>query len=94
MVSRVNVQICRRRYDLTYGCYRYKNGKRDGKVWGPWPGSSLHYLEIMLNPRWEDYEITYFSSNRFTFFGNGRTKREIEGGNLAYYLREPGAGKL
>ncbi|KAI8935358.1 hypothetical protein NX059_007942 [Plenodomus lindquistii] len=69
----------------------YKNGKRDGKVWGPWPGSSLHYFEIIGSPRWEDYEIKYRNQNRFAFFGNGRTKRQIEGGDLAYYLSQPGA---
>ncbi|KAL6228666.1 hypothetical protein BDW75DRAFT_250991 [Aspergillus navahoensis] len=72
----------------------YKNGKRDGKVWGPWPGSSLHYLEIMSVPRWEDYEINYLKRNRFAYFGDGRTKREREGGDLAYYLREPGAREI
>ncbi|EXJ84595.1 hypothetical protein A1O3_05265 [Capronia epimyces CBS 606.96] len=68
----------------------YKNGKRDGKVWGPWPGSSLHFLELMSSPRWEDYEIQYLKGNRFDFLGNGRTQRELEGGDLAYYVKEPG----
>ena len=70
---------------------RYKNGDADGKVWGPWSGSSLHYLEVMNKPRWEDYEVTYLSRNRFDYLGNGRTILEIEGGDLAYYLSEPGA---
>lgn len=70
---------------------RYKNGKPDGKVWGPWSGSSLHYLELMSTPRWEDYDIKYLSSNRYNFLGNGKTRRETEGGDLAYYVSEPGA---
>jgi hypothetical protein len=45
----------------------------------------------MANPRWEDYEIQYLKRNRFDFLGNGKTKRETEGGDLAYYVREPGA---
>lgn len=69
--------------------YRYKNGMRDGKVWGPWPGSSLHYLEVLSTPRWEHYNIKYLGKNRVAYFGVGRTKREKEGGDLAYYLREP-----
>jgi hypothetical protein len=73
--------------------YRYKNGKVDGKVWGPWPGSSLHYLELMSSPRWEDFDIHYLSKNRFRFLGNGKTRLETEGGDVAYYLREPGAGQ-
>jgi hypothetical protein len=74
---------------LTYSDCRYKNGKKHGKVWGPWPGSSLHYLEIMSTPRWEDYEIRYLNKNRFTYFGNGRTQRELEGRDLAHYLTKP-----
>ena len=43
----------------------YKN-KRDGldesksKVTGLWPGSTLHCIEAMRSPRWEDYGYTYF----------------------------------
>jgi hypothetical protein len=48
---------------------RYKNGDADGKVWGPWSGSSLHYLEVMNKPRWEDYDVTYLSRNRFDCLG-------------------------
>ncbi|KAF2846858.1 FAD/NAD(P)-binding domain-containing protein [Plenodomus tracheiphilus IPT5] len=65
--------------------------KRNGKVWGPWPGSSLHYLETLSTPRWEDYEISYQRRNRFTYLGNGRTTREKIGKDLAYYVQEPGS---
>ncbi|OAL56021.1 FAD/NAD(P)-binding domain-containing protein [Pyrenochaeta sp. DS3sAY3a] len=68
----------------------YKNGNVDGKVWGPWPGSSLHYLELMSEPRWEDWEIEYTSKNRFAFLGNGKSSVEANKGDLAHYLREPG----
>lgn len=46
----------------------------------------------MSNPRWEDYEIRYLESNRYDFLGNGKTRLETEGGDLAYYVTEPGAG--
>ncbi|OQV00815.1 hypothetical protein CLAIMM_06263 [Cladophialophora immunda] len=69
----------------------YKNGKAEGKVWGPWPGSSLSYLELMSQPRWEDWDLTYMTRNRFHFLGRGKTEREAHGGDLAYYLTEPGA---
>ncbi|KAH7082312.1 hypothetical protein FB567DRAFT_562120 [Paraphoma chrysanthemicola] len=69
----------------------FKNGKQDGKVWGPWPGSSLHYLEALSVPRWEDYDIKYLRKNRFAYFGDGRTRREREGRDLAHYLKEPEA---
>lgn len=45
----------------------------------------------MANPRWEDYDIRYNCQNRYDYLGNGRTKREILGGDLAYYVSEPGA---
>ncbi len=65
----------------------YKNGKAQGKVWGPWPGSSLSYLELMQQPRWEDWDFTYLTQNRFHFLGYGKTEREVKGRDLAYYLR-------
>jgi cation diffusion facilitator CzcD-associated flavoprotein CzcO len=34
-----------------------KNGT--GEVVGLWPGSTLHCMEAMRSPRWEDYEYTY-----------------------------------
>ncbi|KAH8816619.1 hypothetical protein F5884DRAFT_873328 [Xylogone sp. PMI_703] len=69
----------------------YKNGKVDGKVWGPWCGSALHYMELLSTPRWEDYEIRYTSSNRFQYLGRGKSSIEGTGGDLAWYVTEPGA---
>lgn len=49
----------------------------------------------MASPRWEDFDIKYLTTNRFSFLGNGRTKLEDEeGADLAYYLKEPGATAL
>jgi hypothetical protein len=76
----------------TSGCRSwYKNGKVDGKVWGPWPGSSLHFLQMMSEPRWEDWNIKYLTPNRFQYMGNGKTEIEETGGDLSWYIREPGA---
>lgn len=72
------------------GSLRYKNGKVDGKVWGPWPGSSVQFMEVMKTPRWEDYDIEYIRGNRFAFFGNGTTSREATGGDVSWYLSERG----
>ncbi|OAL40668.1 hypothetical protein AYO20_00404 [Fonsecaea nubica] len=69
----------------------YKLGKVDGKVWGPWPGSAVHFLEATEQPRWEDWEIRYVGGNRFAYFGSGKTQREEDGGDLTWYLSEPGA---
>ncbi|KIW79468.1 hypothetical protein Z517_06080 [Fonsecaea pedrosoi CBS 271.37] len=55
----------------TSGCRSwYKNGKVDGKVFGPWCGSSIHFLELMDEPRWEDWEFEYTTKNRFQYLGN------------------------
>ncbi|KIX98610.1 uncharacterized protein Z520_05911 [Fonsecaea multimorphosa CBS 102226] len=80
--------------DLTWtsGCRSwYKNGQVDGKVWGPWPGSALHFLEAMAEPRWEDWDIKYTTGNRFSYFGNGKTSREEQVRDLGYYVTQPGA---
>lgn len=68
----------------------YKNGHVDGKVWGPWPGSSLHFLELMSSPRWEDWEFKYRDTgNRFAYLGRGKTEREeTEGTDLAWYISQ------
>jgi hypothetical protein len=47
-------------------------------------------MEIMSNPRWEDYNFTYFKGNRYNYWGNGITSREKSGGDLAWYLSERG----
>lgn len=44
----------------------------------------------MDTPRWEDYDYEYLRGNRFNYFGRGKTIREHEHGDLAYYLRERG----
>ncbi|CAD0092407.1 unnamed protein product [Aureobasidium mustum] len=51
----------------------YKNNANPtGKISALWPGSTLHYLECLASPRYEDYEFSYFSAtNRFAYLGNG-----------------------
>lgn len=64
-----------------------------------WPGSGAHVNYIRRDVRWEDFEYTYHNSqgNRFGYFGNGWTSRDIaakDGGDLAkevdftYYLKQ------
>ncbi|RDW76107.1 hypothetical protein BP5796_06928 [Coleophoma crateriformis] len=67
----------------------YKNGKTGGKVWGPWCGSSLHFMELMEEPRWEDWDFEYLNRNRFHYLGFRKSSREVLGGDLAYYLKPP-----
>lgn len=65
----------------------FKNGKTHGPVTAIWPGSRLHYFEIMREVRYEDYNITYRTGNRYQFLGNGYTHNEIDPeGNAVWYF--------
>lgn len=33
--------------------------RQTGRVVAVWPGSSIHFMEMIETPRWEDYEIEY-----------------------------------
>ncbi|KAF5561492.1 sterigmatocystin biosynthesis monooxygenase stcW [Fusarium napiforme] len=58
-----------------------------------WPGSTLHYLEAMREPRFEDYDFEY-SGNRFAWLGNGLSQTEWDPtADLAYYVRDEDDGK-
>ncbi|KIX97341.1 uncharacterized protein Z520_06793 [Fonsecaea multimorphosa CBS 102226] len=64
----------------------FKQGKIDGPV-PMFPASRLVYMDLMANPRFEDYQIEYMNSlNMFEFLGNGFAAREFDGRDLSYYL--------
>lgn len=50
-------------------------------------GSVIHYKEMLESFRAEDFSIGYRCPKRFGFMGNGRTIREKNGGDLAYYIQ-------
>ncbi|PSN63199.1 cyclohexanone monooxygenase [Corynespora cassiicola Philippines] len=54
----------------------FKNGKTHGPVTAIYPGSRLHFFELLKHVRWEDYDLTYRTGNRFQFLGNGFTYTE------------------
>ncbi|KAF4551956.1 Flavin-binding monooxygenase-like protein 4 [Elsinoe fawcettii] len=65
----------------------YKTGD---KITGLWPGSTLHCIEALRSPRWEDYEYEYkdeAQGNEMAWLGNGWSwcQRE-EGADMAWYL--------
>ncbi|KAK4171059.1 putative Sterigmatocystin biosynthesis monooxygenase [Triangularia setosa] len=75
--------------------YKREGNGEEGKVIGIYPGSAFHFVEMMRHPRWEDYKFDYSSSdvgggqnrrlsrlNRFTFMGNGFTRREDRGESI------------
>jgi len=73
---------------------------KQGKVNGPvvmWPASRLVYFDLMETPQWEDYEIEYWSGNRWGWLGNGFSTLEFDATrDITYYLNGPvedGGGK-
>lgn len=37
---------------------------KDGRITAIWPGSGLHFQEVVREPRWEDYNIRYMNPVR------------------------------
>lgn len=48
----------------------FKQGTKDGDLI-MWPGSRLSFFEAVRSPHLQDYEIEYWSRNRFGYLGNG-----------------------
>ncbi|KAH6664823.1 cyclohexanone monooxygenase [Halenospora varia] len=68
----------------------FKQGKKHGPVTAIYPGSRLHYFEMLKDVRYEDYDITYWTNNRFQFMGNGYTETEISvDGDPVWYFDDP-----
>ncbi|KAF2154184.1 FAD/NAD(P)-binding domain-containing protein [Myriangium duriaei CBS 260.36] len=60
------------------------------KITGLWPGSTLHCIEALRSPRWEDYEYEYQpgAENQLSFLGNGWSSLQLDkGADMAFYLR-------
>ncbi|KAI1111591.1 FAD/NAD(P)-binding domain-containing protein [Nemania sp. NC0429] len=65
----------------------HNNHRIDGRLPTAWPGSTLHYLEALRDPRWDDWDIQY-RGNRFAWLGNGISQTEWDPtADLAYYIR-------
>ncbi|KAL4869862.1 hypothetical protein BDV12DRAFT_195870 [Aspergillus spectabilis] len=77
----------------TDNCSSWYNGGRPGaRIHGLFPGSAATLNYIRRDPRWEDFEFTYTnpSGNRFAWFGNGWTSRELtDGEDLTPHLKKP-----
>ncbi|KAI1475337.1 FAD/NAD(P)-binding domain-containing protein [Daldinia eschscholtzii] len=70
----------------------HNNHKVGGRVPTTWPGSTLHYLEAIREPRWDDWEVKY-SGNRFSWLGNGISQTEWDPtADLGYYIRQSDDG--
>ncbi|KAH7075495.1 hypothetical protein BKA63DRAFT_413523 [Paraphoma chrysanthemicola] len=82
-------------------CRSWYKHKGTGKVVGLWPGSTLHCVEALRSPRWEDFEYVYLDelegadkanglggtkANRLAWLGNGWSINQLEERDLAFYL--------
>ncbi|KAI3002567.1 hypothetical protein CBS147346_5793 [Aspergillus niger] len=70
----------------------HNNHAIGGRVPTTWPGSTLHYLEAMREPRADDWDIKY-KGNRFSWLGIGVSQTEWDPtADLGYYIRESDDG--
>lgn len=65
--------------------------RRRDRIIGLWPGSTLHALEALRSPRWEDYEYVHLDEddpehNILGWLGNGWTDIQRENGDLSWYI--------
>jgi hydroxyversicolorone monooxygenase len=66
----------------------YKNNET-GRVNAVWPGSSLHYIEAIRTPRYEDFDIEYLGAgkqNMWAFLGMGTVKALVNKEDVSPYL--------
>jgi hypothetical protein len=64
----------------------FKQGRKDGPI-VMWPGSRLAFFDLMKSPNFEDYEIEYWSGNRWGWLGNGFHTSEFDGkSDITFYL--------
>ncbi|KAI1069131.1 hypothetical protein LB507_006105 [Fusarium sp. FIESC RH6] len=74
----------------TYEAGASREEQKRGRITALWPGSSLHCIRTLSNPRWEDFEYKYCDDDEFGWFGNGWTlaekyvTEEVE--SLTWYL--------
>ncbi|KAL1411931.1 hypothetical protein Q8F55_002919 [Vanrija albida] len=66
----------------------FKGGTIDGDLIALHPGSRIHFIQMVSEPRYEDMEIEY-DGNRYSYLGNGVTMREVRGEDLSWYLNKP-----
>ncbi|MCJ1472259.1 hypothetical protein MMC13_000906 [Lambiella insularis] len=70
-------------------CRSWYKDIETGRVRAIYPGSSLHYRDVLKTPRWEDFDIETSHKNRFAFMGVGRHLAQSEVGKAMGVDRAP-----
>lgn len=73
----------------TEDCRSWYRNNETGRVNAVWPGSSLHYIEAIENPRYEDFEIEYLGAserNRWAYLGLGNCRAQVENKDVSPYF--------
>ncbi|KAL2266617.1 hypothetical protein VTJ83DRAFT_5969 [Remersonia thermophila] len=77
------------------GWYKSKCAGADGQprtvVTGLWPGSTLHAIETMRSPRWEDWaweSVEGNEGNGLRWLGNGMSVTQLGEGDPSWYINE------
>jgi hydroxyversicolorone monooxygenase len=52
-------------------CRAWYRDNDTGRVNAIWPGSSLHYADVIKEPRYEDFDIEYLNQNPWAHLGMG-----------------------
>lgn len=69
------------------------NPRKPDTITALWPGSSLHYAEVLASPRMEDFDVKY-QGNRFAWLGNGFSQCESDPtADWSWYIREEDDGE-
>ncbi|KAK5124053.1 hypothetical protein LTR85_002250 [Meristemomyces frigidus] len=70
-------------------CRSWYKDNNTGRVNAVWPGSSMHYQQVIECPRYEDMEIDYFDKNPWAHLGMGWTLENrvgAQGADCSPYL--------
>ncbi|KAJ9157859.1 FAD/NAD-P-binding domain-containing protein [Pleurostoma richardsiae] len=63
----------------------FKKGDPNGTL-TMYPGSRVHFFELLRSPRYEDYDIKYMSNNQWEYLGNGFHMREFDGRDTTFWM--------
>lgn len=72
----------------TDDCRSWYKDNKTNRVNALWPGGSLHYIDTIRTPRYEDFNYSYSSVNMFAYLGNGKPRvLDIPNGDKSPYFQ-------